>query len=433
MRAMIALIQANLAGKSPRFCMTPIAGKPLLQWQIESLARSGARFILVVCSKEASDIQDTFGDGSKFGLKISYVLEERSSGTGGAMYYAAKTFKESFVFLEGDVLLDVDFDAFLKAHKKHDAIITALARPVPCHEASDMLIARENGKILKLLPGGEKREEYYENLSYGGVYAVSKFFLETFVDMEEPIEMDFADDLFAPSVAVEGAYAYRSAEYVRRLDEGNQKELEEAVEKGVMFSRNRRSVKRAIFLDRDGVLNIFGNFVTKPEMLNLKDDAADALKKINASTYLAVCITNQPVVARGETTVETLTEIHYRLQDPLGAGGAYLDGLYYCPHHPDKGFPGEVPELKIDCDCRKPKIGLLIRAKKDFNIDLASSWFVGDTHQDVQTGINAGCRTILITSGDPNPSAKYKEAEPDYTCENLAEAVDIILSQEKKN
>ena len=92
---MIALIQANLAGKSPRFCMTPIAGKPLLQWQIESLARSGARFILVVCSKEASDIQDTFGDGSKFGLKISYVFEERSSGTGGAMYYAAKTFKEA--------------------------------------------------------------------------------------------------------------------------------------------------------------------------------------------------------------------------------------------------------------------------------------------------------------------------------------------------
>ena len=432
MRAMIALIQTNLAGKSPRFSMTPIAGKPLLQWQIESLARSGARFVLVLCHKEAADIKDVLGDGSKFGLKISYAFEERPSGTGGAMYYAAKTFKESFVFLEGDVLLDVDFDAFLKAHKKHGAIITALARPVAYPETSDMLITREDGRILKILPGGEKREEYYENLSYGGVYAVSKFFLETFSDMDEPIDMDFADDLFAPSVAIEGAYAYRSAEYVRRLDERNLDELDSAAKSGLVLGRNRRSVKRAIFLDRDGVLNVFGNFVTKPEMLHLKDDAASALKRVNASSYLAVCITNQPVVARGETTVETLAEIHYRLQDLLGAGGAYLDALYYCPHHPDKGFPGEVPELKIDCDCRKPKIGLLLRAKKDLNIDLSSSWFVGDTHQDVQTGINAGCRTILVTSGDPNPAAKYPEAKPDYVCKDLAEAVDIILSLENK-
>ena len=114
----------------------------------------------------------------------------------------------------------------------------------------------------------------------------------------------------------------------------------------------------------------------------------------------------------------------------LGEKGSYLNGLYFCPHHPDKGFEGEVPELKIDCDCRKPKIGLLLKAKADFNIDLEKSWFVGDTHQDVQTGINAHCKTILITTGDPNPARKYADAKPDFICRDLAEAVDIIFKEE---
>ena len=122
----------------------------------------------------------------------------------------------------------------------------------------------------------------------------------------------------------------------------------------------------------------------------------EAIKKINESGYLAIVATNQPVIARGEVTVPELQEIHNKMETLLGAEGAYLDAIYYCPHHPHKGYEGEVPELKIDCECRKPKPGMLFTAAEDFNIDLSQSWMIGDGENDVKAGKAAGCRTALI-------------------------------------
>ena len=128
----------------------------------------------------------------------------------------------------------------------------------------------------------------------------------------------------------------------------------------------------------------------------LIDGVAEAIRKINSSGYLVIVVTNQPVIARGEVTYEGLEEIHNKMETLLGLEGAYIDGLYFCPHHPHKGFEGEVPELKIDCDCRKPKPGMLLRAAEDFNIDLSKSWMIGDGENDVKAGVAAGCRTALI-------------------------------------
>ncbi len=106
------------------------------------------------------------------------------------------------------------------------------------------------------------------------------------------------------------------------------------------------------------------------------------------------------VVARGEVSFEELEEIHNKMETLLGKEGAYLDAIYYCPHHPHKGYEGECPELKIDCDCRKPKPGMLLKAAVDFNIDLSRSWMVGDGENDIQAGINAGCKTVLLSNGN---------------------------------
>ena len=116
-------------------------------------------------------------------------------------------------------------------------------------------------------------------------------------------------------------------------------------------------------------------------------------------------VTNQPVIARGEVTVQQLEEIHNKMETLLGLGGAYIDAIYYCPHHPHKGFEGEIPELKFDCNCRKPKSGMPMQAVADFNIDLENSWMVGDSENDVKCGINAGCKTALIGSGDFDQTA----------------------------
>lgn len=136
------------------------------------------------------------------------------------------------------------------------------------------------------------------------------------------------------------------------------------------------------------------------EQFELLEGAGEAIRKINLSGYLAIVVTNQPVIARGEVTVDGLQQIHNKMETMLGKEGAYLDGVYYCPHHPDKGFAGEVEELKVVCECRKPKAGLLLQAAKDFNIDLSQSWMIGDSENDVLAGKNAGCKTALISETD---------------------------------
>ena len=127
------------------------------------------------------------------------------------------------------------------------------------------------------------------------------------------------------------------------------------------------------------------------------------------------------MIARGEVTTSQLQEIHNKMETELGKAGAYIDGLYYCPHHPDKGFDGEIPELKFDCDCRKPKPGMLVAASRDFNIDLDNSWMIGDEKTDVGVGKAAGCKTVLI--GDDQSQGA------DITAENLLAAVEEILGK----
>lgn len=159
---------------------------------------------------------------------------------------------------------------------------------------------------------------------------------------------------------------------------------------------------QVIFFDRDGTINKYVGFLRNIDEFELIDGVAAAIRKINESGYLAVVVTNQPVIARGEVSFEELEEIHNKMETLLGKEGAYLDAIYYCPHHPHKGYEGERPELKIECDCRKPKPGMLFKAAEDFNIDLSQSWMIGDGENDVKAGINAGCKTVLLGNGDEN-------------------------------
>ena len=152
----------------------------------------------------------------------------------------------------------------------------------------------------------------------------------------------------------------------------------------------------------------------------LLPDVVDAIKRINSSGYLAIVVTNQPVIARGEVTYEELQEIHNKMETLLGVEGAYVDAIYYCPHHPHKGYEGEIPELKFDCDCRKPKPGMLLEAALDFNIDLSQSWMIGDGENDVLAGKNARCKTGYINRDN-------QLVEADIVGDSLGEIVDAIL------
>lgn len=127
--------------------------------------------------------------------------------------------------------------------------------------------------------------------------------------------------------------------------------------------------------------------------------------------------------------MEELDSIHKKMETDLGKKGAFLNDILFCPHHPHKGYKGEIPELKIECDCRKPKIGMLLSAASKYNIDLSQSWYVGDTTMDIQTGNNAGTRTVLVKTGEAGMDGKYN-VTPTVIKENLLEAVQYILKNE---
>jgi len=166
--------------------------------------------------------------------------------------------------------------------------------------------------------------------------------------------------------------------------------------------RNRRNPRPAIFLDRDGTITREVNLLHDARDLQLIEGAAEAIRKINASDYLAVVVTNQPVIARNLCSIEELEHIHATMETMLGREHAYVNAIYYCPHHPDSGYPEERREYKIKCSCRKPEPGMLLQAAKDWNIDLARSFMIGDSTRDEEAGRRAGCKSsVRIATNEP--------------------------------
>jgi D,D-heptose 1,7-bisphosphate phosphatase len=217
------------------------------------------------------------------------------------------------------------------------------------------------------------------------------------------VKVDLDRQILKPLCGTGKMFCYDSPEYVK--DMGTPERFNGVCADfahGTVSAKNLKNKQKAIFLDRDGTINKYVGFLRDINDFELLPGVAEAIRKINASGYLAIVVTNQPVIARGEVTFDQLQEIHNKMETLLGQEGAYIDGIYFCPHHPDKGFEGEVPELKIDCDCRKPKPGMLLKAAEDFNIDLSQSWMVGDGENDVKAGLNAGCKTALIGQGKEN-------------------------------
>ena len=400
---------------------TPILEKPLLKWQIESLLHNGVDHLIIAWPKKA-DVPEFLAENAQ----VSLLLLNKPKGNAGAIAFLAELGEDLF-YVPGDLFLDVDLHRFFKFHEEKGAMISAFVHPEPHPEKKDVLIVKPNGQGFVVLPKetSSARDFAYRNIVPTDLAIVSGDFLSTY-DSDDIYPLNFRDDVFAPTLAIEGLYAYNSSEYVTKIkDRLSLEKVINDVTKGIPERKNLKNPQATFFLDRDGTLTVFGDFVVKAEMLHLIPGAAKAVKKINDSGYLAICITNQPIVARGETTMGELQRIMATLEMELGKEGAYLDGVYFCPHFPVKK-EHSIAEYTKECDCRKPKIGMLLNAKRDHRVDFSSSWFIGDTTQDVQTAKNAGTHSVLLLGGDPHPYAKYPDAKPDFIVNTLAEAVEKI-------
>ena len=402
--------------------LIPIGGIPVLEREILGLASQGFDDIILTLSHKADAIVSHFGDGSGIGVHIEYFIENTPLGNAGALYELKEDLSDDFLLLNADTVFDVDFNRFVEYHRSKGGLVTLFTHPNDHPYDSGLIIADDDNAVTEWYTGEDDRPVYYRNRVNAGLHVISKELIGMRPDSQK---VDLDRQLLKPLAGTGKMFCYDSPEYVK--DMGTPKRFEAVCsdfERGKVTARNLKNKQKAIFLDRDGTINKYVGFLRSPDEFELEEGAAEAIKLINDSQYLTVVITNQPVIARGEVTREGLREIHNRMETLLGMKGAYIDGLYYCPHHPDRGFEGEVESLKVVCDCRKPKPGMLLRAAADLNIDLGSSWMVGDGENDILAGRNAGTKTGRIKREDIKISNP-----PDVSGNSLPDVVRQILNK----
>lgn len=411
--------------------MAPVNGKPILHWQIEQLKEQGMDSIILVVGHLGHKIKEYFQDGAAFGVKISYVEEQEPLGTAGALSLLPPLLTgEDFFLIFGDVLFQMDLQRMKAFHQEHQSIATLAVHPNGHPYDSDLVVCERDGRITAFDSKHNVRNDWYHNCVNAGLYLLNRSLCDRIPPHQKT---DLEKEVLSLLIAQGGAvYGYPTSEYIK--DVGTPERIARAEEElGSGFAAQRCLTKpqKAIFLDRDGTVNRKNGLVYQPEQFELEAWAVDAIRAINQSGYLAILITNQPVVARGLCSVEDVEKIHQKLETLLGREGVYLDGIFFCPHHPDKGYPEENPAYKIPCHCRKPDIGMIEQAKAQFHIDLSQSWMVGDSTVDLQTGKNAGVHTALVLTGDAGNDGKYERSST-LCASNLKEAVEAILAKTER-
>ena len=385
---------------------------PVLEREILSLRDQGFKDLIITVSHLGSIIMDYFGNGSKFGVKIQYYDEKTPLGNAGALFKLRDQLTEPFLLLNADAIFDVDFKRFVTFHYSHGGLVTLFTHPNNHPYDSGLIIADKNGMVEKWLAKEDARPRYYRNRVNAGLHVIDPKVLDQItVDVNmigtinpktgKMFKIDLDRQILKPLSGTGKMFCYDSPEYVKDMGTPERfQQVEKDFMEGKVEAKNLSKKQKAVFLDRDGTINVYKGFLRNIEEFELIPGIETAIKKINDSGYLTIVVTNQPVIARGEIKWNELEEIHNKMETELGKAGAYLDRIYFCPHHPHRGYEGEIVELKIDCDCRKPKPGMLLKAAKDFNIDLTQSFMVGDSDNDIKAGIAAGCKSILINNYD---------------------------------
>ncbi|MBQ3063778.1 MAG: HAD-IIIA family hydrolase [Clostridia bacterium] len=405
--------------------MLPLGGKPILAHEIACLVKEGITDIVLVVGHLGHVIKNYFGDGRTFGARITYFEESEPLGTAGALYHLKPALADDdFLLLGADLLFEVDLSRFLAYHRERGGLATLLTHPSTHLFDSVAVYADENGRVRALLPPAADRA-ITANRTNAGLQICAPALLDRLTGAGR---LDLDREVLAP-LATEGLlYAYNSPEYVK--DVGTPERLasgEHDLAAGYPQKAYLGKKRPAVFLDRDGTINRHISFLSRPDQIELLPRAAEAIRLLNERHIPVIVATNQPVIARGDVTREGLAAIHGRLACLLAEQGAFVNDIFYCPHHPDGGFAGEVPALKTDCACRKPEPGLLLQAAARYNLDLPRSLMIGDRDTDVMAGKRAGCLTAKIGN---STKGLIPDCHADITGESLYECIVKFLESE---
>jgi histidinol-phosphate phosphatase family protein len=416
----------SLTEEIPKPLLAP-AGKTVLEYQLDLLKDQGVREVVIAIGHLGNKIQEHIGNGDRFGLTIRYLEESIPMGTAGCLAPLRNSIHETILVLYGDIILHMDFHRLLTFHKKKKATATLVVHPNDHPFDSDLVECDPTGKVTHFFSKPHPPGSYLRNLVNAAVYV---FEPAVFNHINPEKKQDFGKDIFPDLITRESVFAYNTTEYIK--DMGTPERMDAVardIRSGKVERKSYSHPQKAIFLDRDGVLNEDTEFIKTPDELIIYPFTAEAVKKINGSDFASIVITNQSAVARNLCTESELRIIHNKLEWELGKEGAKLDAIYYCPHHPDRGFPEENAFYKMDCTCRKPKPGMIFQASEDFRISPENSFMIGDTDRDREAAKRAGVVFAGVRTGK---ACADLQTEPDYLFENLLEAAQFIVDEPLK-
>ena len=310
---------------------------PVLEREILSLRDQGFKDLIITVSHLGSIIMDYFGNGSKFGVKIQYYDEKTPLGNAGALFKLRDQLTEPFLLLNADAIFDVDFKRFVTFHYSHGGLVTLFTHPNNHPYDSGLIIADKNGMVEKWLAKEDARPRYYRNRVNAGLHVIDPKVLDQItVDVNmigtinpktgKMFKIDLDRQILKPLSGTGKMFCYDSPEYVKDMGTPERfQQVEKDFIEGKVEAKNLSKKQKAVFLDRDGTINVYKGFLRNIEEFELIPGIETAIKKINDSGYLTIVVTNQPVIARGEIKWNELEEIHNKMETELGKAGAYLD------------------------------------------------------------------------------------------------------------
>ena len=418
--------------------LTPVLSTPIIKHQIEFCKTQGfEKFLLILCYK-SDQIIDYFNKNPIEDIEIEFFVEDKPMGTAGSLFSSIKLLKSHFLVLYGDTYITVDLKKFIKKFKNFKSDDKEILGQILIHPNnhpfdSDLVELNEKNILIGIHGYPHPDNVQYSNLVNAACYLFTKELIKIIIEnIDRNCILDIAKDIF-PIVIEKNIkiLGYQTVEFIKDMGTPVRlSKLEKVLESGRLKNIGPNTPKKVIFIDRDGCINKEVGRIVNEEDLELIDGAAEGILNFNNASLPVFCVTNQPVIARGDINKKKLEKIHARLDFLLGNKGAFIDKLYYCPHHPDKGFAGELLKYKIKCDCRKPNIGMIFKAAQENGVNLGKSWFIGDSSTDIAAAEKCGIRSVLLKTGYGGSDMK-EEVRPNYIFEDLFEASNWIVNDYK--
>ncbi len=421
---------SEVAGDVPK-PLVPVAGIPVIERQLQLLARYEFREVVVTTGYRADLVAARLGDGSRFGVKLRSIAEPHPLGTAGGVRELQGAVVEPFLVLYGDVMVHMDLDRLYAFHQETQAEATLVVHPNDHPADSDLVSVGPDRRIEAFHPAPRPPDAPdLRNLVSAALYVLQPSAL-AYIERGTP--QDFVRDVFPRMLAAgRPLFAYSTTEYLK--DMGTPRRLasvERDFASGAVEARHREHPRPAVFLDRDGVVNAEIGGVHQPDALRLLDGAAASIRRLNRAGWLVALVSNQPDVAKGFISSDDLERVHRRLERRLGDAGAWLDDSEYCVHHPEAGHPGERRALKIPCTCRKPAPGMLESIAARLPVDRKRAVLVGDNWRDFAAARAFRIDSIGVRSSprldEPAPAEYRVAGRPQAVVEDLAEAVALLL------